>query len=81
MTKLIEASEQLNELNEKLASQKVAVTEKTLACEELLEVISSRTTQAIEKKSLAEAKGGEIAEQSKIIAVEKVMLHQYFFRK
>ena len=59
-------------LNEKLAVQKVAVTEKSAACEALLEEISSGTKHAMEKKKFAEAKGEEIAEQSKIIAVEKV---------
>lgn len=59
-------------LNEKLAVQKVAVTEKTTACEALLEEIAVGTKQASEKKSFAEAKGQEIAEQSKIIEVEKV---------
>jgi dynein heavy chain len=59
-------------LNEKLAVQKVAVTEKTAACEALLEEIASGTKQASEKKVVAEAKGKEIEEQSVIIAVEKV---------
>ncbi|XP_070572584.1 dynein axonemal heavy chain 10-like isoform X2 [Ptychodera flava] len=71
MTKLEEASIQLNELNEKLAVQKVAVTEKTEACEKLLEEISSGTAQATDKKQIAVAKGIEIEEQSKVIAVEK----------
>ena len=72
LQKLAEASEQLAELNEKLAIQKVAVTEKTDACEKLLAEISSGTTIAEEKKTLAIAKGKEIEEQSKVIAVEKV---------
>ncbi|XP_077995609.1 dynein axonemal heavy chain 10-like isoform X2 [Glandiceps talaboti] len=71
MQKLEEASVQLNELNEKLAVQKVAVTEKTKACEELLEEISTRTAQAQEKQKIAVAKGQEIEVQSKIIVVEK----------
>ena len=72
MSKLAEASIQLNELNEKLAVQKVAVTEKTDACEILLEEITIRTEQATEKKQAAEAKGAEIAVQSVTIKVEKV---------
>ncbi|XP_064619187.1 dynein axonemal heavy chain 10-like isoform X2 [Lineus longissimus] len=71
LQKLAEASEQLNELNEKLAVQKVAVTEKTEACESLLADITSGTEQATEKKAMAMAKGQEIEEQSKIISVEK----------
>ena len=72
LRKLAEASEQLNVLNEKLAVQKVAVTEKTEACEILLEEISSRTAQATEKKDEAIIKGKEIEDQAKIIGVEKV---------
>ena len=59
-------------LNEKLAVQKVAVTEKTAACEALLEEIAAGTKQASEKKVVAEAKGKEIEEQSVIIVKEKV---------
>ncbi|XP_067660223.1 dynein axonemal heavy chain 10-like [Haliotis asinina] len=71
LQKIADASEQLAVLNEKLAVQKIAVTEKTAACEALLEEISSGTTQATEKKQLAQKKGHEIEEQSKIIVVEK----------
>ena len=52
----------------------MAVTEKTAACEKLLEEIASGTKRATEKKKLAEAKGKEIAEQSKVIEVEKVSI-------
>ena len=76
LQKIAEASEQLAILNEKLAVQKVAVTEKTAACEQLLKVIATNSKQAIEKKKLAEAKGVEIAEQSKVIAVEKVSFQE-----
>ena len=76
MTKIKEASEQLNDLNEKLAIQKVAVTEKTAACEALLEDISVGTAQATEKKALAQAKGTEIAEQSIVIGIEKVSVER-----
>ncbi|GFS12625.1 dynein heavy chain 10, axonemal [Elysia marginata] len=71
LQKIADASEMLAVLNEKLAVQKVAVTEKTKACEELLEEIASGTKTATEKKAFAEAKGEEIAEQSKVIEVEK----------
>ena len=72
------ASDQLAELNEKLAVQKVAVTEKSEACEKLLAVISENTQKAIEKKQMAEAKKEEIAEQNKLIIVEKVRVKKYF---
>ena len=73
LSKLLVASDQLAELNEKLAIQKVAVTEKSEACEKLLAEISVNTEKAIEKKQLAEAKKDEIAEQNKLIVIEKVM--------
>ena len=73
------ASDQLAELNEKLAVQKVAVTEKSEACEKLLAVISENTEKAIEKKQMAEAKKEEIAEQNKLIVVEKVRVIYYLF--
>lgn len=72
MTKIAEASEQLNDLNDKLAVQKVAVEEKTIACERLLQEISDGTQKAMEKKQLAVKKGKEIEDQTKIITVEKV---------
>ena len=72
MQKIADASEQLAVLNDKLAIQKVAVTEKTEACEILLEEILSGTEQATQKKKLAQIKGKEIEEQNKIIVVEKV---------
>ncbi|XP_074640231.1 dynein axonemal heavy chain 10-like [Tubulanus polymorphus] len=71
LQKIAEAREQLDELNQKLAVQKVAVTEKTAACEVLLEEIANGTEQATEKKTLAEAKGKEITIQSKEIGREK----------
>ena len=66
------ASEQLSELNEKLAVQKVAVTEKTESCEILLAEIAERTGIATEKKQLALGKKNEIAEQNVQIVKEKV---------
>lgn len=72
MTKIAEAQVQLDDLNKKLAIQKVAVTEKTAACESMLETIAEGSKRATEKKELAVAKGAEIEEQSKIIVVEKV---------
>lgn len=74
LTKIAEAQIQLDELNKKLAVQKVAVTEKTAACEVMLETIAEGSKTATEKKELAVAKGTEIEEQSKIIVVEKVRL-------
>ena len=56
------------------------MTKKTLACEELLADISSKTEQAKEKQQLAQAKSVEIEEQNKVIAVEKVQ-HTYIKTK
>ncbi|XP_019604311.2 dynein axonemal heavy chain 10 [Rhinolophus sinicus] len=71
LDKLKEATIQLDELNLKLAEQKVVLAEKSAACEALLEEISTNTAIAEEKKKLAEEKAMEIEEQNKIIAVEK----------
>ena len=57
--------------------QKVAVTEKTEACEIMLAEISTGTKVATEKKTLAVEKGKEIEEQSKEIAVQKVKSRAY----
>ena len=72
LSKLLAASEQLAELNEKLAVQKIAVTEKTQSCEILLAEISKRTGIATQKKQLALGKKTEIAEQNVTIIKEKV---------
>ncbi|XP_073737373.1 dynein axonemal heavy chain 10 [Callorhinus ursinus] len=71
LDKLKEATIQLDELNQKLAVQKVVLAEKSAACEALLEEITTNTAIAEEKKKLAEEKAMEIEEQNKIIAVEK----------
>lgn len=44
LDKLKEASEQLAELNVKLADQKVVLAEKSTACETLLDEIAANTT-------------------------------------
>ncbi|XP_077418136.1 dynein axonemal heavy chain 10-like isoform X1 [Vanacampus margaritifer] len=72
LDKLKEASVQLDELNIKLAEQKVVLAEKSTACETMLIEIASNTTVAEEKKTLAEDKAKEIEEQNKVIAVEKL---------
>nr|XP_038946048.1 dynein axonemal heavy chain 10 isoform X3 [Rattus norvegicus] len=71
LDKLKEATIQLDELNQKLAEQKIVLAEKSAACETLLEEIATNTAIAEEKKKLAEEKAIEIEEQNKIIAVEK----------
>ncbi|KAI4536193.1 hypothetical protein MG293_013585 [Ovis ammon polii] len=73
LDKLKEATIQLDELNQKLAEQKIVLAEKSAACEALLEEIATNTAigKSEEKKKLAEEKAMEIEEQNKIIAVEK----------
>ncbi|XP_059138610.1 dynein axonemal heavy chain 10-like [Physella acuta] len=71
LTKIAEASQMLKVLNEKLAVQRVAVKEKTIACESLLKEISQSSSEAHEMKAAAQIKAEEIKESSKIIAVEK----------
>ncbi|KAM9193992.1 dynein axonemal heavy chain 10 [Dugong dugon] len=73
LDKLKEATVQLDELNQKLAEQKIVLAEKSAACEALLEEIATNTAigKSEEKKKLAEEKAMEIEEQNKVIAVEK----------
>ncbi|XP_028270606.1 dynein heavy chain 10, axonemal isoform X2 [Parambassis ranga] len=71
LDKLKEANEQLADLNLKLADQKVVLAEKSTACEALLDEITTNTSIAKEKKTLAEEKAKEIEEQNKVLAVEK----------
>ncbi|KER29498.1 hypothetical protein T265_03876 [Opisthorchis viverrini] len=71
LQKLTEASLQLVDLNKKLAVQRVAVLEKTKACQALLGEITSSSQMATEKKQLAVIKSKEVEIQSKEIAVEK----------
>ncbi|KAM5237710.1 dynein axonemal heavy chain 10 [Ctenodactylus gundi] len=71
LDKLKEATLQLDELNQRLAEQRVVLAEKSAACEALLEEIATNTAIAEEKKKLAEEKAIEIEEQNKVIAVEK----------
>ncbi|KAG5844641.1 hypothetical protein ANANG_G00164650 [Anguilla anguilla] len=72
LDKLKEASVQLEELNVKLADQKVVLAEKSSACEILLQEICTNTAVAEEKKTMAEDKAKEIEEQNKVIAVENL---------
>ncbi|CAH8588474.1 Dynein heavy chain 10, axonemal [Schistosoma haematobium] len=71
LQKLAEASIQLEELNAKLAVQRIAVTEKTQACENLLNEITNSSQLATEKKELAVLKSKEIQIQSVEIEQEK----------
>ncbi|KAJ3018931.1 Dynein heavy chain 10, axonemal [Thoreauomyces humboldtii] len=69
--KLEESSAQLDVLNVQLAEQNIAVKEKTEACNKLLEVITSSTKEAEEKKELAQKKEGELDVQNIQIAKDK----------
>ncbi|TPX63919.1 hypothetical protein SpCBS45565_g06282 [Spizellomyces sp. 'palustris'] len=69
--KLEESSRQLDVLNAQLAEQNIAVKEKTEACNRLLEVITSSTKEAEEKKELAEKKETELDAQNTQIAKDK----------
>ncbi|RKO97568.1 hypothetical protein CAUPRSCDRAFT_10766 [Caulochytrium protostelioides] len=71
LQKLQESSEQLVVLNAQLAEQNVAVKEKTLACEQLLTVITASTAEAEEKKTLAEKKSAELESQNAQITLDK----------
>ncbi|CAL1543933.1 unnamed protein product, partial [Lymnaea stagnalis] len=71
LAKIADASQMLTVLNEKLAIQRVAVKEKTIACESLLKEIAQSSAEANEMKVAAQIKAQEITESSKIIVVEK----------
>ena len=79
IAKLVEAAEQLDVLNEKLATQRVAVVEKTAACEALLNDITAATLRTEDKKTLAVDKGKEAEDHSRAIEIEKVQIHSVSF--
>ncbi|KAI8814786.1 dynein heavy chain and region D6 of dynein motor-domain-containing protein [Cladochytrium replicatum] len=71
LAKLEESQQQLDVLNVQLAEQNIAVKNKTEACNKLLEVITTNTKQAEEKKELAEKKETELDAQNIQIAKDK----------
>lgn len=71
MAKIEEASAELEQLNAKLAIQKVIVTEATEACEVMLKEIEEGTEEATQKKDIASQRSAEIEEKKKVIAVEQ----------
>jgi len=71
MQKLVESSEQLAVLNDKLAVQRVAVAEKTNACTLLLAEITGATAVAEDKKAIAVQKSRDMELQNAEIVHEK----------
>jgi dynein heavy chain len=71
LRKLEESAKQLEEMNIQLAEQNVAVKNKTEACNKLLEIITASTTQAEEKKEMAQKKEKELEIQGIQIAKDK----------
>ncbi|KAJ8717767.1 hypothetical protein PYW07_005697 [Mythimna separata] len=71
LAKIEEANVQLQDLNAKLAVQKVIVAEQTKECETLLQEITKATSAATAKQTVASIKSAEITEQSAIISEEK----------
>ena len=71
MQKLVESSEQLAVLNEKLAVQRVAVAEKSNACTLLLTEITGATAIAEDKKAIAVQKSKDMEVQNAEIVKEK----------
>ncbi|XP_028177563.1 dynein heavy chain 10, axonemal, partial [Ostrinia furnacalis] len=71
LAKIEEANVQLEDLNAKLAVQKIIVAEQTKECEILLKEISTATEAAVVKQNVAAIKSVEITEQSVVIAEEK----------
>lgn len=79
LEKLKETAKQIDELNTKMAIQKVVLEEKTLSCEELMKEIEESTKAATVKKTEAQAKSIEVAAQQKVITKEKVCQLDYLF--
>ncbi|KAJ8924399.1 hypothetical protein NQ315_007195, partial [Exocentrus adspersus] len=71
LTKIAEATVDLDVLNKKLAVQKVVVSEATATCEAMLVEIEAGTKAATEKKDVASLKSTEIEEQARIIRIEQ----------
>ncbi|KAJ8963302.1 hypothetical protein NQ318_018771 [Aromia moschata] len=71
LLKIAEATVELDILNQRLAEQKIIVTQATNACEEMLKEIDAGTKIAMEKKDVASLKSAEIEEQAKIISIEQ----------
>ncbi|KAF0291565.1 Dynein heavy chain 10, axonemal [Amphibalanus amphitrite] len=71
LQKIAEAREQIHELNQLLEVQKVAVLEKSAACEKLIQEIAQGTEEASQKKEFAISKSKEIETSSKVISREK----------
>ncbi len=71
LEKLVQAADQINVLKAQLSVQKVAVAEKTSACNDLLEVITDSTAKAEAKTQAAQEKEQQLEEQNKVIVVEK----------
>lgn len=72
LEKLKETAKQIDELNAKMAIQKVVLEEKTISCDELMKEIEQSTAAATVKKTEAQAKSIEVAAQQKVITKEKV---------
>nr|XP_023024309.1 dynein heavy chain 10, axonemal [Leptinotarsa decemlineata] len=71
LTKIAEASGELDILNKKLAKQKIIVTQATKECEAMLAEIEVGTKKATDKKDVASLKSTEIEEQARIISIEQ----------
>ncbi|TGZ71294.1 hypothetical protein CRM22_002727 [Opisthorchis felineus] len=71
LEKLHETAIQIDELNVKLAVQKVVLEEKTTSIEALIEEINEATVIATAKKTQAQEKSVELGKQAKVIVAEK----------
>ena len=70
--KLEEVTAQIKELNDKLLTQRVIVTERKEICQAILKDIVQNQNLAIEKEAQSSHKDKEIETQSKKIGHEKV---------
>jgi len=66
LNKLMEAAEQIKDLNDQLKVQKEAVGKKSEGCEILLKDIADKTGIGKEKQQMAQTKSVEMEEQNKV---------------
>jgi dynein heavy chain len=71
LTKLVEAAQDVDQMQIELTEKKIVVDEKTKNCEALIANITEKSTVASEEQEKASAKQTEVEAKSKIIAVEK----------
>ena len=71
LTKLVEASAAVDRMQADLSEKKIVVDAKTVACEELIQVIQEKSTSASAQQEIASVKQAECERVSAQITIEK----------